>query len=53
MNTLLPNGSVHAIPTDIGKTIKLIPVIDRTIEVDIAPMITLLYTDSNTVFRVL
>ena len=31
MNTLLPNGRVQAIPADIGKTIKTIPVIDRVI----------------------
>ena len=52
-NTLLPNDRVHAIPADIGKIFKPIPVIDRVIEVDVAPMITKLSTDSNTVFRVL
>ena len=49
---LLPNDRVQAIPADIGKTIKPIPVTDRVIEVDVAPMITILSTDSNTVFRV-
>ena len=44
---------MHAIPADIGKTITLIPVIDRVIEVDVAPMIIILSTDSKTVFRVL
>ena len=52
-NTLLPNDRVQAIPADIGKTIKLTPVIDKVIEVDVAPMIIILSTDSNTVFRIL
>ena len=52
-NTLLPNDKVQAIPADIGKIIQPIPVIDRVIEVDVAPMITILSTDSNIVFRVL
>ena len=49
-NTLLPKDRVQA---NIGKIIKPIPVIDRVIEVDVAPMITILSTDSNIVFRVL
>ena len=52
-NTLLPNDRVQAIPADIGRIIKPIPVIDKVIEVDVAPMITILCTDSNIVFRVL
>ena len=52
-NTSLPNDRVQAIPADVGKIIKPIPVIDRVIEVDVAAMITILSTDSNTVFRVL
>ena len=52
-NTLLQNDRVHAIPADIGKIIKPIPVIDKVIEVDVAPMTIILYTDSITVFRVL
>ena len=52
-NTLLPNDKVQEIPADIGKTINLIPVIDRVIEVDVAPMILILSTGTNTVFRVL
>ena len=52
-NTLLPNDRVHAIPADMGRTIKPIPVTDKVIEVDVAPMITILSTDSNTMFRVL
>ena len=43
---------MHAIPADIGKIIKPIAVIDRVIEVDVAP-ITIVSTDSNIVFRVL
>ena len=52
-NTLLPNDKPQAIPADIGRIIKPAPVIDRVIEVDVAPMITILSTDSNIVFRVL
>ena len=51
-NILLPNDRPQAIPADIGKTIKPIPVTDRVIEVDVAAMITILSTDSNIVFRV-
>ena len=51
--TLLANDRVHAIPADIAKTIKPKLVKDRAIEVDVAPMIVILSTDSNTVFRVL
>ena len=50
-NTWLLNDGAQAIPADIGKTIRPIPVIDRVIEVDVAPMITILSIDSNTVFR--
>ena len=52
-NILLPNDKVQATPADIGKMIKPTPVIERVIEVDVAPMITILSTDSSTVFRVL
>ena len=51
--TLLPNDKVQAIPADIGKIIKPIPVIDRVIEVDVSPMITIESNDFNSVFRVL
>ena len=50
-NTLLPRDIPQATPADIGKTINPIPVIDRVIEVEVAAMITILSTDSNTVFR--
>ena len=52
-NILLPNDRVQAIPADIGKIIKPKPVIDRVIEVEVGPMITIETTDSNNVFRVL
>ena len=52
-NTFLLYGKVHTLTPDIGKTIKQTPVIDRFIEVDLPPMIIILSTDSNTVFRVL
>ena len=52
-NILLPKDRPQAIPADIGKIIKPTPVIDRVIEVDVAPKITILSTDSNIVFRVL
>ena len=50
---LLPSDRVQAIPGDIGKTIKPIPVIVRAIEVEVAPMITIESTHSNFVFKVL
>ena len=52
-NTLLPNDRVHAIPADIGKIIKPIPLIDKVFDVDVAPMLMILSTDSNIVFKVL
>ena len=52
-NILLPNDRPQAIPADIGKTIKPIPVTDSVIEVEVAPIITIVSTDSNIVFKVL
>ena len=52
-NTFLPNDKAHATPADIVKAIKPIPVIDRVIEVDVAPILAIVSTDSNIVFRVL
>ena len=52
-NTLLPSDKPQATPAATGKTIKPIPVTDRVFEVDVAAMITIESTDSNTVFRVL
>ena len=51
--TLLPSDKVHVILADIGKIINPIPVIDGGIEVDIAPIKTIVSSDSGTVFRVL
>ena len=51
-NTLLPKDKVQAILADIGNTIKPIPVTDKVKEVDVAPMIMIESTESNTVFRV-
>ena len=48
-NILLPNDRVQAIPADIGKIIKPLPVIGRDIEVDVAPIRRILSTDSNIV----
>ena len=50
---MFPNDKPQAIPADLGKTIKPIPVTDNVIEVDVAAMITILSTVSNTVFKVL
>ena len=52
-NTLLPSYKPQALPADIGNTIKPISVTDNVIEVEVAPKITILSTDSNTVFKVL
>ena len=49
---MLSNDRVQAISADIGKLIKPTPVTDKVKEVDVAPMITIESTDSNTVFRV-
>ena len=38
-NILLPNDRVPAIPADIGKTTKPIPIFDKVIDVDVAPII--------------
>ena len=51
--TLLPNDKVQAIPADMGKIIKPIPVIDKVFEVEVAAMMMTLSIDSNIVFRVL
>ena len=50
-NTLLVIYKVHAVPAGIGKTIKPKPVFDKVKEIDVAPMITILYTDSSFVSR--
>ena len=52
-NILLPKDRRQAIPANMGKTIKLIPAIDKIIEIDDAPVITIESIDSNSVFGVL
>ena len=52
-NTLLPNDKVHTIRAAFSKKIKLKPVVDRVIKVDVAPMMAIESIDSNIVFRVL
>ena len=46
-NTLLPNDRIHTISAVNGKIFKPIPVVDRVIEVDVAPKIIFLFTDFN------
>ena len=52
-NTLLPKDKAETLPADFDKTIEPIPVLDRNIEVDVAPIRLVASTDSNIVFRVL
>ena len=52
-DTFLANDSVHAVPADIGKIKNPTPVNGNVIEIGIAPIIIILSTDSNTVFRAL
>ena len=49
---LLHKDEAHAIPADIGKIIKSKSVINKVIEVDVAPIIHFVSIDSNIVFRV-
>ena len=49
---LLPNIRAHAIAADVGRIIKPIPLIDKVIEINVAPKKTIVSTDSKTVFRV-
>ena len=51
-NTLLLDDGAQAIPTDIVKIIKPIPVVDKVIEVDVAPIKPIVSTDLNMVFAV-
>ena len=50
--TSLPIFRAQAISADIGKIIKSEPVIDRVIEVDVAPILTIVSTYFKIVFRV-
>ena len=52
-NILLPNDRVHAMPAEIGKINEPTPTIDKLIEVDVAPIITIVSADSKIVFWVL
>ena len=52
-NILLPNHRAHTIPDENGKIIKPTQVLDKVIEVDVAPIITIVSTFSNIVLRVL
>ena len=50
-NTLLSKDRVHANLADFGRLIKPIPVFDKVIEVDVAPITLIVSTDSKIVFR--
>ena len=52
-NTFSPNDEPHAILANFGKIFKPILVIDKVIEVGVAPKITIVSTDSKIVSRVL
>ena len=52
-NNLLPNDKLQAMPADIGSGINPKPVVDKHIEVDVAPKITIPPTDFKIVIRVL
>ena len=49
---LLPNDRVHAIPADSGKLTNSTPVTDEVIELDVAPILTIVSPDCNFVFKV-
>ena len=49
---LFLNDRVLAFPADIGKTIIPTPITDRAIEFELAPIITIVSTDSNIKVRV-
>ena len=50
---MLPKDRPQAIPAYIGRITNPKPVTDKVIDVEFAAMITILSTDSNTVFKVL
>ena len=52
-NTLLPNDRVQALPVIVSNIIRQIPVIDKNIEVEVGPIMRILATDPNFVFRLL
>ena len=49
-NAWLPNDKAHAYPADTGRIITPIPVIDRVLEVDVRPIITIVSTDFKIAF---
>ena len=51
-NIFLPSAKVKAIPADMGKIFEPIPVLDKVIEVDVAPTRTIVKTVFNIVCRV-
>ena len=51
-NTFSPIDRVHVFPVDIGQIIKPTPVIDRVIEVDVAPIMKNVSIDYKNVFRI-
>ena len=51
-NILLPKDRPQAIPADFGRITNPKPVTDSVIESEVAAMITIVSTDSNTVFKV-
>ena len=51
-SVLLPDHTVHAIPAATGEILKPISVLDGVIENDVTPIITIVSTDSEIVFRV-
>ena len=46
-NPLLPNDKAHAIPAEIGTTIKPTPVTYKVTDVVVAPIMTTVSTDSS------
>ena len=50
-NTLLLIDRTHALPAVIGNIFKPLPVIDKIIEADVAPILTIQSTDSIDVLR--
>ena len=49
----LPNDKAHAIPADIGTTVKPTPTTDKIADVLVAPKMTTVSIDSNIEIRVL
>ena len=43
---MLPNDRVQAIPADIGKLVRPIPIKDKVLEVDVGSILTIVFVDS-------